>query len=79
MALPGTVDIGGSGKLPFNYRQIVYQGVVVDTQDPYMLGRLRVYPEDQNIQDRLGSIPNWSGSTDIWTERDPFVFIPLIP
>lgn len=79
MALPGVVDIGGSGKLPFNYRQIVYQGVVVDTQDPFMLGRLRVFPEDQNIQDRLGSIPNWNESTDKWTERDPFVFIPLIP
>lgn len=79
MAIPGNIENSGNGQLPLNYRQVFYQGTVVNNQDPFMLGRVRVYPEDQNIADRLGSIPDWVESRDIWTEKDPFVFIPLLP
>ena len=41
-----------------DFRKIIYGGKVVDNQDPFMMGRVRIYPEDQNISDRLASIPN---------------------
>ena len=38
-------------ELPQNFRQIIYPGKVVDNNDPLMLGRVRVFPENQNVQD----------------------------
>ena len=64
--IPSEQDYGKNIDLPTNYRQIVYQGTVVDSDDPFMLGRIRVYPEDQNITNRLGSVPNWNEDKDKW-------------
>jgi len=66
-------------ELPINYRQIMYMGRCVNNKDPYMLGRARVYPEDQNIADRLKSIYNFNEEKDAWKDNDPFVFLPLLP
>jgi len=66
-------------ELPINYRQIMYMGRCVNSKDPYMLGRARVYPEDQNIADRLKSIYNFNEEKDAWKDNDPFVFLPLLP
>jgi len=77
--IPSEQDYGKNIDLPTNYRQIVYQGTVVDSDDPFMLGRIRVYPEDQNITNRLGSVPNWNEDKDKWGDSDPFIFLPLLP
>ena len=62
-----------------DFRKIIYGGKVVDSNDPFMMGRVRVYPDNQNISDRLTSIPDWDESKDKWGVKDPFVFLPLLP
>ena len=60
-------------------RQIIYPGRCENNQDPYLLGRIRAYPEDQNIADRIASVNNFNEETDKWSKKDPFVFLPLLP
>ena len=57
-------------------RQIIYPGRCVNNQDPYLLGRIRAYPEDQNIADRIASVYKFNEETDKWSKKDPFVFLP---
>ena len=58
--------------------QILFPGVVEDDQDPTMLGRLRVRPLNQNIEDILNSVPDWNDSLK-WTAKDPLLTLPLLP
>ena len=65
---------------------LLYQGVVLDNEDPMMLGRVRARfqnpPSDMgSYDDIIKSIKNppWNEEKDKWTPRDPFVFTPLMP
>ena len=57
--------------------KIIYQGYVVNNQDPLMLGRVRAVPVTEIAADLLPE--DWNEENDIWTERDPLIYLPLIP
>ena len=60
---------------------ILFQVQVLSNEDPMMLGRIRARLITDNYQDIIRGItsPPWNEQTDPWTERDPFVFSPLMP
>jgi hypothetical protein len=65
---------------------ILFNAVIIDNEDPLMLGRVRARflnpPSDMgSYEDIIRSINNpiWNEEKDKWTPRDPFVFLPLIP
>jgi len=60
---------------------LLYPAVVLDNEDPLMLGRIRARVLTDNYNDIIGSITNpvWNEQKDIWTSRDPFLFTPLLP
>jgi hypothetical protein len=59
---------------------LFYQCVVLDNQDPMMLGRVRARLLTDNYLDMVKSFrPPFNEEKDKWTERDPFIFNPLLP
>ena len=60
---------------------ILFQAVVIDNEDPMMLGRVRARfqnpPSDMgSYEDIIKAIKNppWNEEKDKWQPRDPFVF-----
>jgi hypothetical protein len=64
-----------------NQNPLLYPAVVLDNEDPLMLGRIRARVLTDNYNDIIGGITNpvWNEQKDIWTARDPFLFTPLLP
>jgi hypothetical protein len=54
-------------------KRIIYPGKVLDTNDPLMLGRIRVQIKIEN------EIQNEPAEKEKWTNLDPMVCLPLIP
>lgn len=56
---------------------ILYQCIVLDNNDPLLLGRVRAkFVSVYNLEQVLG--PNYDPKNN-WTEKDPLVFLPLLP
>lgn len=60
---------------------ILFQAKVISTNDPLMLGRVRAVRLIDNYADIIKGItdPPWNVFKDPWTNRDPFIFTPLLP
>lgn len=56
---------------------VIFQGFVINNQDPLMLGRIRAVPINQTESALLPE--DWNPETDIWTSKDPLIYIPLLP
>lgn len=57
--------------------RIIYYGKVVNVNDPMNLGRVRVEPQDWVISSYENAYK--VREVDWWTNKDPFVFLPLLP
>jgi len=60
-----------------NDERLIQQGYVINNQDPLMLGRIRAIPIEE-LESALLPI-DWNEEKDIWTERDPLIYLPLLP
>ena len=60
---------------------IFFQCVVLNNDDPLMLGRVRARLLIDNYNDIVRAItdPPWNEEKDVWTTRDPFIFNPFLP
>ena len=58
---------------------ILFQCVVIDNNDPLMLGRVRARLRIDNYEDIIKGMENWNPVQDPWTAKDPFIFNPLLP
>jgi hypothetical protein len=68
-----------------NKHQILFPGVVIDDNDPVMLGRVRVKPTNKDVSSIISGIDEDKlENGDLkdeykWTSIDPLVFLPLLP
>ena len=60
-----------------NQDKIIYQGFVINNQDPMLLGRVRAIPANA-VESQLLPEP-WDPEKDPWTSRDPLIYLPLLP
>ena len=57
--------------------KIIFQGIVLNNQDPLMLGRIRALPVDVVETQVLPA--DWNPLVDPWTKKDPLLYLPLLP
>ena len=62
----------------------IYYGRVLDNDDPLILGRIRVHPDNENLPALERSNQNFDkNSTNPnvgkWSPVDPLIFLPLLP
>ena len=61
--------------------RILFPAHVTHVDDPLMIGRIRAQLDSDRNMDVYSSItdPPFNLLTDIWGDRDPFIFKPLLP
>jgi len=73
-----------SNQIPLESSQIIFFGICIDNQDPLMLGRIRCFPTQENIKAMEGTKQGFNKNSKStlngpWGEKDPFIFLPLLP
>ena len=72
-------------ELPLDATQNIFYGICVDNGDPLMLGRVRIYPTQQNIKEVIGAVDGFDENSSTpetngpWSYLDPFIYLPLLP
>ena len=65
--------------------QVFFGGYVIDNNDPLMLGRVRIVPENDNKEDIENAIKDFDTNSSFpdvngpWSPKDPLLFLPLLP
>lgn len=61
--------------------RILFPAIITNIEDPLMIGRVRAEIDSDRNDAILNSITNppFNLKTDIWGDRDPFIFKPLLP
>jgi hypothetical protein len=62
-----------------HYRKIIFNGECLDSNDPKRLGRIRARLIPDNITTREESAAANEVLPEPWSDRDPLVFLPLLP
>jgi hypothetical protein len=62
-----------------DYRNIIFKGECIDSNDPKKLGRIRARMLSDNLTTRLESASVNGVLPEPWSERDPLVYLPLLP
>jgi hypothetical protein len=62
-----------------NDKQIFFPGIVLDNKDPMVLGRIRAQPETEDLTSIENPYLGFDRTYDTWTEKDPLIFLPLLP
>jgi hypothetical protein len=66
------------------YNRNVFYGRVVDSDDPLMLGRIRVQPDNDNLtalegSNQLFDEKSTNADNGKWSPVDPLIFLPFLP
>ena len=77
--------MGDYEDLPLDATQNIFYGICVANDDPLMLGRVRIYPDQQMIDEVIRSVDGFNEDSSTpevdgpWSILDPFVYLPLLP
>lgn len=63
----------------WSQNRMIFQGEVVDNQDPLMVGRIRVKPIGGPDRYEDNFPEGWKEEKDKWTSKDPYICLPLLP
>lgn len=61
------------------YRNVIFKGECIDSNDPLRLGRIRARLVTDDVNAREESAKQNGVSPEPWSKKDPLVFLPLLP
>lgn len=62
-----------------DYRNVIFKGECIDSNDPKRLGRIRARMLSDNLTTRKESASVNEVPAEPWSDKDPLVYLPLLP